>query len=102
MLITQNYLVLGNCRPPPSTDIYIKEALEFSRRAMADPGLLMATANNPLGLLANDQGRLPEFRVVNIRGEGQEARFDLCARFCDFLNDQEYYIQKFKSLSHPL
>ena len=59
---------------------------------MADARLLMATVISPLGLWANDQGRLSEFRVMNIEGEGQEARFDPCARFCDFLSDQEYYI----------
>ena len=69
---------------------------------MVDPQLLMAIVNNLLGLPADDKGQLPEFTVVNIQGEGQEARFDPCARFCDFLNGQEYYIQKFDSLSHHI
>ena len=62
----------------------------------------MATTNNPLGLQADNQGRLPEFRVINMEGEGRETRFEPCAKFCDFLSNQEHYTQKFDSLSHHL
>ena len=62
----------------------------------------MATINNPLGLHADNQGHLPEFRVINMEGEGRETRFDPCAKFCDFLSNQEHYTQKFDSLSHHL
>ena len=62
----------------------------------------MATINNPLGLQADNQGCLPEFKVISMEGEGQETRFDPCAKFCDFLSNQEHYTQKFDSLSHHL
>ena len=66
---------------------------------MVDPGPLMATINNPLGLQADNQGRLPEFRVISMEGEGWKTRFDPCAKFCDFLSNQEHYTQKLYSLS---
>ena len=62
----------------------------------------MATINNPLGLQADNQGRLPEFRGINMEGEGRETRFEPCAKFCDFLSNQEHYTQKFDSFFYHL
>ena len=87
----------------PSPKQFVKgrqKTFEAVRQTMVGLALPLATVNNLLGFQADDQGQVPAFTVMKMQGEGQEVRFDLCARFCDFLHGQEYYIQKFDRLLH--
>ena len=67
---------------------------------MENPGLPLATTNNPLGLQPNAQGQVPTLIVVEPEGEGRYVRLNQCTDFFRFLDGQEGYIQAFNHLPH--
>ena len=60
---------------------------------MANQGLPLANANNPLGLQPNDEGRVPALMVVELEEQEHDVRLTQSANFCRFLDDLEGYIQ---------
>ena len=43
---------------------------------MANPGLPLVAANNPLGFQPNAEGQVPALMVVELEGEGRDARLN--------------------------
>ena len=83
---------------PPSPEVVAqerREALDAVRRIMANQGLLLASADNPLGLPLNANGQVPTLRIMAPEGEGIEVRDTQCTNFCRFLGSQEGYVQAF-------
>ena len=77
-----------------------QEAIEAVRLIIAGPQLPMATVDNLLGFSLDDQGWVPGITVANLPGEGREAGFDQCTRFCEYLDGCDTHIQAFNRLSY--